>query len=179
MKRMSARERKLALTAVTLLVLAVLVQGIAKPLRERLASVNSDLAQRRQAIERGQRDARELKRLDDEVKRLGTRREKLVLKGAVIPEMMRRVDLSAKAAGVKQVDIRPAGQEVVRGHLRTKMQLEMKSSFPTVKNFLYYLESGPNPLVIDRVEISTDKGGLDTVRSTVLVSAYGALQGGK
>lgn len=184
MKRISTRERRLAFAAITLLVLAFLYQGAIKPIREKLTTVTRDLAQRRLEIEHGRKDARDLAALETNVNELTSQRKALVVKGSPIPEMMRRVEIASKNAGIRQVDMRPSGQESIGGHTRYKMQLEAKSPFPSVSSFIYYLEGEPRPLVVDRIEISTDKGGSDTVRSTIVVSAYTAgtrtpSQGGK
>jgi len=179
MRRLTRRERVLALICGILLVLVILLQGVAKPLRERLASVNRSLHQQDEVIRRAQSAALGLYAIEKDTGALSTSLDALVISGEVIPEMMRKVGEAAEKAHIGEVDIRPLGQDEQEGLLRHRMQLEVRLSFPDLKNFLYFLEEGKNPLIIDRLEVNAENETSDSVHSSILVSAYSLPAGGK
>lgn len=179
MRRLSDRERLLAAAFGIILALLLLVQGIAIPLRAKLTEANSTLRQRQQVISRAQAAAADLYQIETDIKALSECRDSYTVTGEAVPQMMRQVEEAAAQAHVGQVDIRPLGKEEQSGSLRQRMQLELQAAFPTVKDFLYYLEEGQQPLIIERVDISSDRGDSDQVRATILLVAYSPLAGGK
>jgi type II secretory pathway component PulM len=180
MKKMTERERRLALVAVGLFLVVVLWQGVAKPLRHNLGEVTAKLQERRQIVERANTEAADNKKMDRDIKLMTVRQKALVVGGGdAVPEMIRRVSNAARLAGLGAIDIRPQGKAPRQGYLRQEMQLETKARFPQLKDFLYYLEQGNGQLLIDRVELTSDKGNTDMVQATIQVSAYSLPKGGK
>ncbi len=179
MKRLSNRERTLAVICGIVLLAAVLLQGVAKPLRARLGETNRTLEERRKVISRAQAAALDLYQMDLDVKAAAVRSQDLLLAGDAVPQMLRALGQAAKKAGINEVDLRPLPGEEMEGFTRHRVQLEFRSPFPQVKDFLYYLEEGKSALTVERVEINTSREGSDLIHSTVLVAAYSRPQGGR
>jgi Tfp pilus assembly protein PilO len=179
MRKLSARERVLALICGITLVTVVLLQGVAIPLRSGLAEVNGKLKERNDLINRSHAITNDLCQMDLEMKALLKARQALLVSGAPMPAMIRRIEQASKQAAVGQVDIRPLGQERRQGYFHNSVQIEATANFPNLSYFLYYLEQGKNSLVVDRVEMNAENDTADSVRFTVLVSAYSLSSGGK
>ena len=179
MKRLNPRERMLAIAFILVLLGVILFQGVAKPLKERLADVNSSIQSRTEVITRAQAASSNIYQTEKEIKLLSEKQKQFIITKAAVPEMMGKVDDAAGKTSVGQVDIRPLNSDEQGGLLRHRMQLEVQEiSFPTLKNFLYFLEEGDCPLIIDRVDVSANNEASNTVHATVLVSAYSLPAGG-
>jgi len=179
MRRFSQRERRLAAACGILLLAVVLVQGAARPLQQGLRKVNQALSERREVISRAQAAALDLYQIEKEGEAASAYCRGLVICGEAVPEMIRKVGGAAERAGIRQVDIRPLAQEEQGGFFRHRMQLEFRTPFPALKDLLYFLEEGKGPLIVERVEINTEKEGSDWVRAMLVVSAYSMPRGGK
>ncbi|NIM05493.1 MAG: hypothetical protein GTO55_05075 [Armatimonadetes bacterium] len=172
MRRLTRRERALAVICGALLVAVVLVQGIAKPLRERLAEIDRNLLQQKDIINRAQAATLDLYAVETDIETLAARRRAFIITGEAVPEMMRKVEKAAEETQIGQVNIRPLGREEQEGLMRHRMQLEVKESFLPLKNFLYHLEEGEPALIIDRIAVDAETKVSDIVRATVFISAY-------
>jgi hypothetical protein len=159
MKKLSASERRLAAIFITLLVLALFWQVGVRLLWQRLQKANETLQQREKLIAETKPLAAELPGLESDNKKLAGQRQLLLISGETVPEMILLVGDAAKTAKVGEVAIRPLPAETVNGYLRQPMQLECKAAFLQIKDFLYYLEQGGNPLLVERLEISREKQG--------------------
>jgi Tfp pilus assembly protein PilO len=179
MRRLTRREKALAGICGILLILVLLLQGVAKPLRVKLAEANRQLEQREQVISRAQTAARNLYSIEKDIETLSSRLNDLTLPAVAVAdtEMIHRVEEAAEKADIEQVDMRPLKEDQEDGLMRYPMQLEVKASFPRLKDFLYYLEEGKPPLIVDRMEVNAENATSSLIRSTILISAYSQAAG--
>jgi hypothetical protein len=178
MKKLSPRERRLALIFLAVLGLTLFWQAAARPLLHRLISVNHTLKVRQELIARAKSTAGELPKLETDNKTLVGQRQLLLLSGEVIPEMIVIIGQAAKAAKVGEVDLRPLPVEKKAGYLRQPMQLQCKASFLRVKDLLFYLEKEGNPLLVERLEISSEPES-GNLQATFSVVGFALTTGGK
>jgi Tfp pilus assembly protein PilO len=177
-KKLSFRERRLALVFFSVLFLVLFWQVGVRSLAHRLTVVNRTLEERQKLITRAQTTVTELAKLEQDDKKLATQKQLLVLPNEAVPEMILLVGQAAKAAKVGEVDIRPLPAVVHTGYLRQPIQLQCQAGFLAIKDFLYYLEQGANPLLVERMEISTERDNTK-LQATFLVVGLAALPTGE
>jgi|GEM_PF-5126247 len=178
MKRLSSREQRLAQVFIAILLLTLFWQFAARPLFHRVVAANRTLQARREIIARAKGAVGELPRLEADNKTLAGQRQLLLISGEIVPEMIVLIEAAAKSAKVGEVDIRPLPGEEKSGYLRQPMQLECKASFLRLKDLLYYLEEGGNPLLVERLEISSEKDR-GNLQATFSIVGFALPKGGK